>query len=48
MKLISNLRNNELQKEFENFMLDKREKVDDIICSIVYDFARESLILWII
>lgn len=39
MELINVNKNNLLQEELKNFAIEKQELLDDIICSIVYEFA---------
>ena len=39
MELMNINKNNQIQEELENFAIDKKETLEDIICSIVYEFA---------
>jgi len=39
MELINANKNNVLQEELKNFSIEKQEILEDIICSIVYEFA---------
>lgn len=39
MELINVNKNNLLQEELKNFAIEKQEPLDDIICSVVYEFA---------